>query len=294
MLGPTAPCFRGNSNAPPIAAPFFSFILWLLSVGDSPETYRFMPRFVRELFAAIVVLATSFLVPAEPPTVEAPVEAPPERAGMRRIFDGRSLAGWKGDERMWRVVDGAIRGETTPEIAAKGNTFLVWQEGRTKDFELRLSFRSTAANNSGIQYRSRHVTEGPVSNPWVVRGYQHEIRNETALPNVAGFIYDEGGKRGRICLVGERARWVDGAKVVEGTLIDEEDFRTLFRLDDWNDVVIVAEGNRLRHWLNGRLILDFTDDPALGATDGILALQLHAGAPMWAEFRDVRIRELSE
>lgn len=253
-----------------------------------------MPRFVRELVVAAAVVSATFLVPADAPRAQSPIEAPPERDGMRRIFDGRTLAGWQGDERMWRVVDGAIRGETTPEVAAKGNTFLLWQEGRTEDFELRLSFRSTAANNSGIQYRSRHVTDGPVSNPWVVRGYQHEIRNESAFPNVAGFIYDEGGKRGRICLVGERARWVDGAKVVEGTLIDEEDFRRLFRLDDWNDVVIVARGNRLRHYLNGRLILDFTDDPALGAVDGILALQLHAGTPMWAEFRDIRIREIAE
>ena len=42
--------------------------------------------------------------------------------------------------------------------------------------------------------------------------------------------------------------------------------------------------------MNGRLILDFTDnDPALALREGILALQLHAGKPMWAEYKDVRI-----
>ncbi|MFM7077772.1 MAG: DUF1080 domain-containing protein [Planctomycetaceae bacterium] len=220
--------------------------------------------------------------------------APPEMPGMRRIFNGRDLAGWSGDERMWSVRDGVIRGETTAAVPAKGNTFLVWQEGTLRDFELRLSFRCTADNNSGIQYRSRHVTDGSAPNPWVVRGYQHEVRNEADFPNVAGFIYDEGGKRGRICLVGERARWADGAKQVDGTLVDQEAWSTLFRLDDFNDVVIVAEGTRLRHYLNDRLILDFTDDPALALREGVLALQLHAGRPMWAEFRDVRLRELSE
>jgi hypothetical protein len=130
-----------------------------------------------------------------------------------------------------------------------------------------------------------------VRNEWVVRGYQHEIRNETELPDVAGFIYDEGGRRGRMCLVGEKAVWgADGEKQVNAKLIDQAGFKELFKLDDWNDVVIIAKGNHIQHHLNGRLIVDFTDDhPELAMREGILALQLHAGAPMWVEFRDIRI-----
>ena len=129
----------------------------------------------------------------------------------------------------------------------------------------------------------------------MVRGYQHEIRNEVKLPSVAGFIYDEGGSRGRICLVGERATWgADGKKTVSESLIDQNGFQELFHLDDWNDVVIVADGNRIRHFLNGRLILDFTDnDPQRSLREGILALQLHAGSPMWVEFRNIRMRPLT-
>lgn len=222
-------------------------------------------------------------------------EAPPER-GMRSLFNGKDLEGWDGDPRLWSVKDGVIRGETTAENPAQGNTFLIWKGGTTRDFELRLSFRCNAANNSGIQYRSRHVTEGQVRNMWVVRGYQHEIRNETMLPSVAGFIYDEGGRRGRMCLVGEKAVWgEDGKKVVQETFLDQAAFSRLFRLDDWNDVIISARGPRIRHYLNGRLILDFTDnDPQLALKEGILALQLHAGRPMWVEFRQVRIRELRD
>jgi hypothetical protein len=77
--------------------------------------------------------------------------APAETADMKRIFNGKDLSGWDGDPRLWSVKDGAIRGETTPEKAAKGNTFLIWKDGATKDFELRLSFRCNAANTSGIQ-----------------------------------------------------------------------------------------------------------------------------------------------
>ena len=225
---------------------------------------------------------------------ESPQMAPPEPADMKCIFNGKDLTGWDGDPRLWSVKDGAIRGETTDENPANGNTFIIWKDGVTKDCELRLSFRCSTANNSGIQYRSKHITDGKVRNSWVVRGYQHEIRNEATLPSVAGFIYDEGGKRGRICLVGEKATWgEDGKKAVAETLIDAEGFKSLFKLDDWNDVVIIAKGNHIQHYLNGRLTLDFTDnDPSLARREGILALQLHAGKPMWAEFKDIRIKDL--
>ena len=225
---------------------------------------------------------------------EGPRVAPPEPEDMTSIFTGKDLTGWDGDPRLWSVSNGAIRGETTAEHSANGNTFLIWKGGLTKDFELRLSFRCNATNNSGIQYRSKHVTEGKVRNPWVVRGYQHEIRNQVDLPSVAGFIYDEGGRRGRMCLVGEKAVWqADGKKEVTERLIDAEEYRKLFRLDDWNDVLIIAKGNHIQHYLNNRMILDFTDnDPQLALREGVLALQLHAGKPMWAEFKNIRIKQL--
>ena len=239
------------------------------------------------LVAAVLLVAVARA--DQPPTA-----APPEPAGMDVLFNGKDLAGWDGDPRLWSVRDGVIHGETTKENAANGNTFLIWQGGEVGDFELRLSFRCNAANNSGIQYRSKHIADASGKNKWVVRGYQHELRNERKLPNVPGFIYDEGGKRGRICLAGERATWeVEGGKKVAESLIDADAFATLMRVDDWNDVVIRAEGNHVRHWLNGRLILDFTDnDPKLALTQGVIALQLHAGAPMWAEFRDIRLKKL--
>lgn len=219
--------------------------------------------------------------------------APAEPEGMTCIFNGTDLTGWDGDPRLWSVKDGVIRGETTAENAAQGNTFLIWTGGVTKDFELRLSFRCNASNNSGIQYRSKHIQDDRVRNKWVVRGYQHEIRNEVTLPNVSGFIYDEGGRRGRICLAGERAVWgEDGKKQVLGTLIDADGFKQLFKLDDWNDVVIIAQGKQIRHYLNGKLILDFTDSPEQALLEGVLALQLHAGRPMWAEYKNIRIKAI--
>jgi len=226
-----------------------------------------------------------------------PTQAPPEPAGMEPLFNGRDLAGWDGDPRLWSVKEGVIRGETTPEQPAAGNTFLISRADPVRNFELRLSFRCTASNNSGIQYRSRRIDPPKARNDWVVGGYQHELRNENALPNVPGFIYDEAGQaggRGRICLVGEQAIWTaEGSKEVAATLVTAEEFEPLMKLDDWNDIVIRAEGDHIRHWLNGRLILDLVDRHPAALREGILALQLHGGKPMWAEFRDIRLKRLS-
>ncbi|KLU06464.1 putative transmembrane region and signal peptide protein [Rhodopirellula islandica] len=225
-------------------------------------------------------------------SADSPVKLPAE-SGMTSIFNGKDLAGWSGDERLWSVRDGVIHGETTEENKANGNTFLIWQDGSTKNFEVRLSFRCNADNNSGIQYRSKHITNKSARNEWVVRGYQHELRNEMKFPNIAGFIYDEGGRRGRICMVGEKAVWKDGKKQVLENFMDEAEFQKLFKLDDWNEVVIIGNGNHIQHFLNGKLILDFTDEqPELALLDGKLALQLHAGKSMWAEFKDIRFKSL--
>ncbi len=244
---------------------------------------------IRVVLTALVAVWLSVVSAAD----NAAKTAPEEPKDMVSIFNGKDLMGWDGDPDLWSVRDGVIHGETTEVKAAKGNTFILWKDGVTKDFELRLSFRCNASNNSGIQYRSKHIADG-VKHNWVVQGYQHELRNEVDFPNISGFIYDEGGKRGRICLVGEKATWeTDGKKIVSADLIDQAGWKKLFRLDDWNDVIIIATGNHVQHYMNGTLILDFTDnDPKLALTEGVLALQLHAGKPMWTEFREIRIREL--
>ena len=241
---------------------------------------------IRGIAFGLAVFCGCFSIHAE----EAGVLVPPEPNVMQVLFNGRDLAGWDGDPRMWSVRDGVIHGETTPDIEAQGNTFLICKGPAVKDFELKVLYRCGGENNSGIQYRSKHITEGEPKNPWIVRGYQHELRNESQMPNVSGFIYDEGGKRGRICLAGEKAEMVDGAKKVTGELIDADAFAKLVKLDDWNEVRIVAQGRRIRHFMNGTPILDFTDAEDLALRKGVLALQLHAGAPMWAEFKDIAVR----
>ena len=240
---------------------------------------------IRTVFAFISCLICGSIAWAEPPQ-----KALAESTNLKSIFNGKDLSGWDGDPRLWSVRDGVIHGETTAEIPAAGNTFIIWKDGNVKNFELRLSFRCNATNNSGIQYRSKHIVDDKVKNKWVVRGYQHELRNEVQFPSVSGFIYDEGGKRGRICLVGEKATWESDGKKITESLIEQEDFKKIFKLDDWNDVVIMGKGNNIKHYMNDRLILDFTDnEPNMALSEGIVALQLHAGKPMWVEFKNIRV-----
>jgi len=244
--------------------------------------------FQPQLFAVMLFALGSTALAAEP---QAEPAAQKSEAAGEQLFNGRDLTGWDGDPRLWSVRDGAIRGETTKENPAKGNTFLIWKGGTVGDFELRLMFRLSNTNNSGIQYRSKHITDGRVNNKWVVRGYQAEVRNENELPNVSGFIYDEGGKRSRLCLVGEKAVWENGKKTVTGKTCTAEQFKKAFKLDDWNEYRIVAKGNNLQQFINGLQTVDFTDkEEGLALKEGILALQLHAGQPMWAEFKDIRLK----
>ena len=84
-------------------------------------------------FLSLALLLSAFHTLA----AETPQTAPPEPPQMKSIFNGENLDGWDGDPRLWSVVDGAIHGETTEENAAKGNTFLIWKGGRTKDFDPR-------------------------------------------------------------------------------------------------------------------------------------------------------------
>ena len=81
-----------------------------------------------------------------------PIEG--DEPGFQSIFDGSTLRGWEGDPKYWRVSDGAMVGEITPETIIKSNTFIIWRGGSPEDFELKVEYRITAGGNSGINYRS--------------------------------------------------------------------------------------------------------------------------------------------
>lgn len=207
-------------------------------------------------------------------------------AEFRPLFNGKDLAGWDGDPRFWSVQDGTIRGETTLQKLARGNTFLIWRGGTVADFELKVKFR-IQNGNSGVQYRSKEIGK------WVMSGYQAEVENKQGK---VGFLYDEKG-RGYLANVGEIVEVnEEGRPKVIGALGDKrKDFveKGYYKEKEWNEYVIIARGNHLEHWLNGFKTIEATDnDSKRGAPEGLLALQIHSGPPMVVEFKDLFLKDL--
>ena len=217
--------------------------------------------------------------------------AAPVEAGFKKIFNGKNLKGWEGNPQLWSVKQGAIMGQTTLEHPAKGNTFLIWTNGTTADFELRASYRITPNNdkgfaNSGIQYRSKVLD--PAN--WVVGGYQADFEAGTTY---SGILYEERMTRGIMAARGEKVIWgSDCKKQVAGSVGKSEEIQAGIKKEDWNDYVIIAQGNHLQHFINGMPTVDVTDEcEAKAAKSGVLALQLHAGQPMTVEFKNIRIKQ---
>ncbi|TDJ68404.1 MAG: DUF1080 domain-containing protein [Planctomycetota bacterium] len=180
--------------------------------------------------------------------LEAQVPRSLTTADVGAFFDGESLAGWRGDESLWSVVDGAIVGRTG---GIERNAFLVsdWQ---LSDFRLTLEVKlepNTA--NSGIQFRSEVLEGGDV------KGYQADIG-----AGWWGKLYEE---HGRAVLFGEPGD--DAVKPGE-----------------WNKYEIVAVGDRIRTAINGIPCVDLVDPE--GARSGVIALQIHSGGATDVRFRN--------
>jgi len=217
----------------------------------------------------------------------APAVASGARYAEETIFNGKDLTGWDGDPRLWSVADGAIRGQTTQEKPARVNSFCIWRGGKLKNFILKIKFR-IQNGNSGIQYRSQDLGN------WRVGGYQAEVEN---APGKVGFLYHEGGRGwmvnvGDIMVVDE-----EGNKNVVGKIADRDALieAGYYKEKDWNEYTIIARGNHLVHILNGFQTIEMIDDDPKGrAMEGILALQIHTGAPMIVEFKDIRVTHLPD
>jgi hypothetical protein len=211
--------------------------------------------------------------------------------GFTSMFNGKDLTGWEGSPDLWSVQDGAIVGQTTPQNPAHENTFLIWTNGQPGDFEMRCSFKIEAHNeasfaNSGVQYRSKVVKPSY----WVVAGYQADME---VGPNYTGGLYEEKG-RGILAKRGDKVLiHADGKKEVVGKLGDFAALDNDIKKGDWNEYVIIAKGNHLEQFINGKEMIDVVDEQSdKAATSGVIALQLHAGKAMTVEFKDLRIKEL--
>lgn len=212
-------------------------------------------------------------------------------AGEMQLFNGKDLTGWKGQPQFWSVTEGAITGQTTKEIPAKENTFLIW-DGVVGDFELHFKYKIVDENgeskgfgNSGVQYRSK-IVKPEYS---VVSGYQADFECGKTF---SGILYEEKA-RGVLAQRGQKVIIHEGGDAkkpnieITGEVGKSDEIQAVIKLGDWNEYAIIAKGVHLQHFINGRQTVDVTDETAVGAKTGVLALQLHAGQPMTVQYKDI-------
>ncbi|PQO43038.1 PVC-type heme-binding CxxCH protein [Blastopirellula marina] len=184
---------------------------------------------------------------------QTPQLATPETAV--EFFNGRDLTGWNGDPNLWSVENGEIVGKTATGI--KANAFLI-SDLAARDFRLTLEIRlAKNEGNSGVQFRSAALPGGSV------KGYQADVG-----AGWWGKLYEEHGR---------------------GLLWDKSGEEHL-KPDQWNQYEIVARGDHVQTFLNGKPCVDLHD--AKGASQGIFALQLHSGRPTEVRFRNLKLELL--
>ena len=110
-----------------------------------------------------------------------------------------------------------------------------------------------------------------------VYGDQCEIREKTN---------GEDGCSGNFWEEGRRTRWLD-------TTANDEEKQSVFKPGELNHFRIIAQGDRIRSFVNGTPIADYRDDRD---ASGFIGLQVHAikkgTGPYSVAWKNIRIREL--
>ncbi|RZU36615.1 type 1 glutamine amidotransferase [Streptomyces sp. BK022] len=180
--------------------------------------------------------------------------------GYRRLFDGTSLDGWR------QAGPGSFTLSADGTLTSSGGMGLLWYAASGfSSYSLKLDWKITGDGNSGV-----FVGFPPSDDPWsaVDNGYEVQIDATDVPEKTTGSVY--------------------GFQSADLAARD----RALNPPGEWNTYEIRVEGERLRIWLNGVPVNDFTNtDPARSLRDGHIGIQNH-GADDQVSFRDVRIKEL--
>jgi hypothetical protein len=252
-----------------------------------PSPRELQPRKVTTTLAGLALTAALLL--SAPLTFAAqsyPEPAGADTAGFVPIFDGKSLQGWDADPKYWRVENGILVGEVTPETLLKANSFAIWRGGAPADFELKVEYRVSDRGNSGINYRSVEIP----SPAFALKGYQCDIDGANRY---SGQNYEERG-RTFLALRGQITRLVPGAKpAVIGSVGEKDALAAFTPANEWNQVHLIIRGNVLTHIINGHAMSVVIDeDPAARMAAGLIGVQVHVGPPMKIEYRNFLLKVL--
>jgi 3-keto-disaccharide hydrolase len=205
---------------------------------------------------------TAELLPAQEKTPPAkPFMMPPRQGTSETIelFNGRDLDGWEGHTQYWSVEDGQIVGRNRDPVPV--STYLLTKRQFT-DFRLLVTTKLVESEmHSGVALWGRKAPEQ--HDPYTFAGHL------VMFPSGWG-LYDLYGRK--------------------GLPTDTAPAKKAGNQHDWNQLEILAQGNRIRLVVNGSLVLDWRDPEPGVLYSGPIGLQLHSNkVPQEVRFKDLHL-----
>lgn len=183
--------------------------------------------------------------------------------GFVQLFDGKSLTGWKINERpeSWKIVDGAIVAN-----GDRSHLFYVGDEKPFVNFELRVDVKTEKNSNGGIYFHTQFQPEG-----WPKYGFEAQVNNTYEKdPQKTGSLYAV-------------------KKVLEKHVPD----------DEWYTETVIVKGKNIKIKINDKVVVDYDEPEGLEAgkdftrkiDKGTFALQAHDPGSR-VHFKNIRVKRL--
>ena len=193
-------------------------------------------------------------------------EAGVKAAGYTRIFDGKSLQGWKHtpETRNWYVTNGILKHDGKP-----GPVNDLWTEKSYKNFTLVFDWRWSG--------------RGPMKSQPIVQADGSQ-QGEAEIEEFDSGIYLRGNTKSQVNLW----NWNVGSGEVYGYRMDPKMSAEVKAavtpkvhadkpIGEWNRTMITLVDDRLTVSLNGRVVIDNAELPGIPA-EGPIGLQHHGSA----------------
>jgi hypothetical protein len=231
------------------------------------KAMRTHPRFALALAASLLgflLAAAAFAGPPEdkPPAASQGDKTPvvPPRKGQSetiQLFNGKDLTGWEGHPERWSVKDGVIVGKNEDEV--KVSTYLLTKRKFT-DFRIVAKVKLVRSEmHSGIAFWGRNAPE---------HGDRYTYAGHLVMFPSDWGLYDLFGRN--------------------GLPVDGKPAKAVGKQHDWNDLEILAQGNRIRVVVNGRQVVDWRDPEPKRILEAPIGLQLHANkVPQEVQFKEL-------
>jgi hypothetical protein len=203
---------------------------------------------------------------------EAPV-VPPRKGKSEtiKLFDGKTIDNWDGYKDLWSVEDGEIVGKNDKPL--KFSTYLLTRDNYS---DFRLVFKGKLVKSemhSGVAFWG--MVKPDVS--------KQPDKDRTKYTYAGHLVMFPSGW-GMYDLFGRNGLPVDGGPA-----------KKVGKQHDWNDIEILAQGNRVRVAVNGTAVVDWRDPEPQRIKEGPIGLQLHSNdVPQEVRFKDLVLTTFPE